>query len=309
MSLKNYSVHAILVSYNPDQLVLASALRQTIEQVDKVWLVDNASKCSPEKWISELGLGDSVTLIPMTSNRGVGAAQNVGLSLARQQGASHALLLDQDSIPDSGMVCTLVNACEDLQTDGVRVAAVAPLYKDSLTGLTKDFIRLGWFDFRISFERNSNGLQELGFVISSGSLIPLSVLDVTGLMDESLFIDYVDTEWCLRAQSKGYRLFGVSGASMTHSLGDRRLSVGPFRKSSVAFHSPFRYYYIARNSLNLIQRPYIPLRWRVGEGLRLLTKIVFYSLVGGGRMARLKMILIGLRDGIKGVTGRLSKRV
>jgi len=62
-------------------------------------------------------------------------------------------------------------------------------------------------------------LLETDFMISSGALIPMQVLDQVGDMNESFFIDHVDTEWILRAKWQGFRSFGVCDAIMEHSLG------------------------------------------------------------------------------------------
>ncbi|MFX8766500.1 glycosyltransferase family 2 protein, partial [Acinetobacter baumannii] len=44
-------------------------------------------------------------------------------------------------------------------------------------------------------------------LISSGSLISVEALKAVGLMRDYYFIDYVDTEWCLRAEYLGYKNF------------------------------------------------------------------------------------------------------
>jgi rhamnosyltransferase len=44
------------------------------------------------------------------------------------------------------------------------------------------------------------------------------VLDVVGGMNDSLFIDYVDIEWCLRAKNLGYEILGCYRALMNHYL-------------------------------------------------------------------------------------------
>jgi len=62
--------------------------------------------------------------------------------------------------------------------------------------------------------------MECDFLLSSGSLVPLDVIDKVGGMEEELFIDQVDTEWCLRARSMGYRVFGAFGAILEHRLGE-----------------------------------------------------------------------------------------
>jgi rhamnosyltransferase len=125
-------------------------------------------------------------------------------------------------------------------------------------------------------------------------------------MDEGLFIDHVDTEWCFRAQSRQYKLFGVPSARMLHSLGDHRIRIWFLRWRTVSFHSPARYYYILRNSLLLQRRSYIPLKWRVAEGFRCLRLLLFYGLFSPRRMDCLRMMFKGISHGLQGVTGPLK---
>lgn len=48
----------------------------------------------------------------------------------------------------------------------------------------------------------NNEITEVSELISSASLIAVSNFEKTGLMDEELFIDGVDHEWCWRASSR-----------------------------------------------------------------------------------------------------------
>ncbi|MDO9570288.1 MAG: glycosyltransferase family 2 protein [Hydrogenophaga sp.] len=302
---RGMKVHAIVVTFNPERDVLRHELELLAPQVSKIWLVDNASSQSLGSWVDGLGLHDKLQWIQMLGNLGLGAAQNAGMELARAAGASHVLLLDQDSQPSPDMVDRLLAASTQLQAAGVPVAALAPVYADSATGPASGFVRLGLLDFKKQTVLPGQDVVEADFVISSGSLIPVNMLDVIGLMDESLFIDHVDTEWCMRAQSKGYKLFGVSAARMVHTLGDKRTRIWFLRWRNVPYHSPFRYYYIFRNGLLLQRRPYIPTKWRIGEAFRAIRMLVFYSIWGAGRFARLKMMILGIIDGIRGISGRL----
>ena len=296
-------VHAIVVTFNPDLDVLLREFELLASQVNKIWLVDNASSKSLASWVSGLPWASKLELVQMSANLGLGSAQNAGIQLARTAGASHVLILDQDSEPMPSMVARLLAASDRLQSAGVRVAAVAPVYSDSATGPASGFVRLGWFDFKKQTALHGQELVEADFVISSGSLVQLSVLDYIGPMDESLFIDHVDTEWCMRAQSKGYRLFGVPGARMVHTLGDRRTRIWFLRWRNVAYHSPFRYYYILRNSLLMQRLPYMPLKWRVAEFIRCLRVVCFYGLFAPQRGACLRMMWRGVVDGLRGVSG------
>ncbi len=296
-------VHAVVVTFNPERDVLLREFALLVSQVDKIWLVDNASSQSLADWVGGLPCAGKLELVQMSANLGLGAAQNAGIQLARAAGANHVLILDQDSEPMPDMVDRLLAACDRLQFSGVPVAAVAPVYSDSATGPASGFVRLGWLDFKKQTALPGQEVVEADFVISSGSLIPVSVLDNIGPMDESLFIDHVDTEWCLRAQSKGYRLFGVPGARMVHTLGDRRTRIWFLRWRNVAYHSPFRYYYIFRNGFLLQKRNYIPFKWKVAELLRCIKLFFYFGLFSKNRLSCLRMMIKGVRDGLRGIKG------
>lgn len=309
MRLKNPAkVHAIVVTFNPDRDVLLSEFALLAPQVDKIWLVDNASSQSLAVWVGGLPSADKLELVMMSANLGLGAAQNAGIQLAREAGATHVLILDQDSQPMSDMVDRLLAACNQFQSLGLPVAAVAPVYEDKKTGTRSGFVTLGWLDYKKQFVSPEQAPVEVDFVISSGSLIPMSALNEIGLIDEKLFIDHVDTEWCMRALSKGFKLFGVPSARMFHSLGDKRKRVWFLRWRNVPYHSPFRYYYMLRNGVLLRKRNYIPLKWRIGEFMRSWQMLVFFGFWGEGSFKRLGMMLRGLVDGYKGVHGPMPTR-
>jgi rhamnosyltransferase len=302
-------VHAIVVTFNPDREVLLREFELLAPQLDKIWLVDNASSQSLAAWVSGLPWASKLELVQMSANLGLGAAQNAGIQQARAVGASHVLILDQDSEPMPDMVDCLLTVSDRLQSQGLRLAAVAPVYADSATGPVSGFLRLGWLNYKKQAALPGQEVVEADFLISSGSLIPVSVLDDIGPMDESLFIDHVDTEWCLRAQSKGYKLFGVPAARMVHTLGDRRSRIWFLRWRVVAYHAPFRYYYIFRNSLLLQRRRNIPLKWRVAELLRCVKVMLFYGLFSKDRFSCLQMMGKGVADGLRGVTGSAQDKL
>lgn len=298
-----FGAHAVLVTFNPDIAILRSELVSVCPQVKKVWLVDNGSDSNLSDWVDNLGLNAQIELIQMPGNMGLGAAQNAGMSRAFMAGASHVLILDQDSQPAADMVCCLLTTCQQLQAVGMDVAAVAPVYADSAGGQESGFVRLGWLGSKKKQRDGFSDFVDTDFVISSGSLIPKAAFDLVGPMDEALFIDHVDTEWCLRAQSKRFRLFGVPAAKMVHSLGENRKQVWFLRWRNVSFHSPFRYYYILRNSILLQRRSYIPLKRRAVELLRSVRVLCFYGVFSSNRLLCLKYMVKGIWHGLKGVTG------
>jgi len=130
---------AIVVTYRPDIATLQALLDALVPQVDRLWLVDNAS--ANMESIRELAATRGISVIANSSNIGVAAALNQGIAAARAAGCDHVLLMDQDSLPASDMVIRLREA---LQSGGERLAAVGPAHLDARTGQVAPFVRIGF---------------------------------------------------------------------------------------------------------------------------------------------------------------------
>jgi rhamnosyltransferase len=101
-------VNASTVTLNFERAVLLREFELLAPQVDKIWLVDNASSHSLAAWVSGLPWAGKLELDQMLANLGLGAAQNAGIQLARAAGASDLLIHDQDREPMPGMVDRLL---------------------------------------------------------------------------------------------------------------------------------------------------------------------------------------------------------
>jgi rhamnosyltransferase len=187
-----------------------------------------------------------------------------------------------------------------------RIAAVGPVLKDIVTDHPASFVQIEHGESASYDKPEFAGCIPADVLISSGSLIPLAVIDSIGAMDESLFIDAVDTEWCLRARSKGYQSFGVINAALYHSLGDKTYTVWFGRRRYLPEHIPLRFYYIFRNSLLLYKRGYIPLRWKVKNLITLVGLLLFSIALMPERFRRVKMVILGIYDGLCGKVGKCA---
>ena len=313
-------VLAIVVSYNPQIEELSRALQAICNQVQGIIVIDNASQnvaelsaCLDQIRHTRGSIAqDKVWFLPQTENLGLGAAHNIGIEWAREQSFNAVLILDQDSVPMNGMVAKLLSASKAKQASAV--SAVGAVYLNAENNSQSFFVRFGLLKFkRIYCAQNNEGTEgcvEADFLISSGSLISLAALNVIGDMDESLFIDHVDTEWFLRAKSMGYKAYGVCGAAMQHALGEKthrmRLSVSG-RQRNVPQHKPFRYYYIFRNSVLLYKRSYCSGLWKWNDLQRLSMIFVMFGLLKAPRWQNMKMMLKGVYDGLRGVTGSVKR--
>lgn len=262
-------------------------------EVDHVVVVNNSHTVSIE---SDLA---NVEWVQLSCNEGIAYAQNIGIAKAREQGAEFVLLMDQDSIPAQDMVAELRSAILSLPD----AAAVGPVYMSEHQNEASIFTRVEGFR-RVSAACDaSHPLVKTDALIASGCLIPMSVLDTVGDMREDLFIDYVDTEWGLRAKSMGFSSYAVHSAKMSHQLGIRAIE---FMGRSMIVHSPLRRYYQYRNAILLYKMKHIPFDWKVIDAYRLFIRAVFYACTNAPRWQNIKMMSLGLWHGVLGKTGKFK---
>lgn len=296
---------AIVITYQPCLDPLVNLLNAIIDQVGSVIIVDNGSDIDMSLCLKQYS-SRQVSVLRFGNNMGVAFAQNAGIKEAMQMNATHVLLLDQDSLPTADMVSVLMAAEQELIQAGEKVAAVGPRYKIHNTNISSFFVRFGLFRFKKIYctDDSCPAYIPADFLISSGCLISLKAIDKIGLMDESLFIDHVDTEWFLRAKYKGYSSFGVCNAVMDHKLGDYLFSFWFGSKKTLPVHNPLRQYYVFRNSILLYKRPYVSKKWIINDAIRLCLMFVLFSARVPPRVKYLTMMTKGIYDGLRGRTGK-----
>lgn len=299
----------VIVAFNPERESFIALLDRLYPQVQHLVVVDNS------EWYSnvvlelclETGLDlDRFSLIRLGKNRGIAAALNVGIEEALRLSAAFVLLSDQDSLPAEDMVFNLLQAYKALESKGVQVGAVGPTFTDLHTKKTYPFQTK--INGRVFYSHKSpvdgEPHVEALTLITSGTLIPVSAILDVGLMREDFFIDQVDIEWCHRARSKRYRLFGTGLARMYQRMGEDRLRVWYLRWRYESAYSPERIYYRWRNFVALWKLDYIDWRWKLRSSWYLLGVLYTHSVYGAQRLTTLRMFATGVWHGIRGRMGR-----
>ena len=287
---------AVVVTYRPEPARLARLLAALREQVDEIVVVDNGQGAG----LDGVAFGHGLHHIDMHGNAGIAAAQNAGLRHAFAHGASHGLLLDHDSIPADGMVAALFDAWQRLAADGQRIAAVGANPCDPRRPGGAAFVRIAAGRVQRVSMPDAAAVVDVSYLIGSGSLISAAAFQAVGPMEERLFIDYVDTEWGLRAGQRGWRCYGVGAARLEHTLGDEPVAA---LGATLSRHSPLRNYYIVRNMVWLARASALPLHWKCAEGLRSIGRAAAWVALTPPRGERLRAVWRGLRDGLRGRLG------
>lgn len=279
------NVYAIVVLYNPDPHIVERQYKGLIHQVEGIIYIDNGSE---DYSLCKKLRGLTTFFIRNEDNLGLAKAQNQGIELAREKNSDFVLFLDQDSLFPEDFVYNLVNSYLKASSF-MKVALVGPavknmIYKNS-NGLS-GIVLCGFILKKI----NVRDLTPVSFCISSGSIVPMSVLEDVGLMEDKLFIDGIDIEWCLRARYKGYQIIQTNCTYLDHCLGDGR-------DKRVESHSPLREYYIMRNSTWMIRQKHIPIGYRIRKVFTALGRLClsFKSL----NIEYVKSDMRGFKDGLK----------
>ncbi|MEM6374602.1 MAG: glycosyltransferase family 2 protein [Pseudomonadota bacterium] len=280
---------AVLVTYHPDTDRVKAMMTALEPQVDGLILVDNGSDQTGmlDSMLGHLSIPCEALFQP--DNRGLAQAQNAGIALAQGMGAAAVLLMDQDSLPGDNMVAALKSALTARQEG--RPAAIGAAFIEPARGTAAAL--------------PDGDYPEVRAVIASGTLIPIAVFHDVGRFDEALFIDFVDTEWCLRARARGYRCFIARNARMTHQIGERSLRFLGRRR---AIHAPERLYYQVRNGLLLARYRHVPRLWLAGVLTRTLLRSCGLALLTPPRRRRFQAVWAGFVHGLQGRSGPAESR-
>lgn len=281
------SVGCVIVTYNPNIDLLQNVIDSVLSQADKIFISDNSTQNFNGKCV----LNDSkIVYVKHGFNLGIAAAQNVGIEYFNSLKYTHVILLDQDSVMPNGLVKTLYSDLEYLLVKGIIVGGIGPkiINKDGLSEYKKSIV--------VHSDFKNNFIVEVSELMSSATLIPLLNFENIGLFDENLFIDGVDHEWCWRASHKGkYRFFISSKTKLYHKLGEGD-KFFVFKKISIP--TPIRTFYQYRNYINLLSRNYVPLKWKVLNGIKYFVKYFYYPLFVSPRIDYFRFINKGIFQGV-----------
>lgn len=292
-----FCIYAIIVLYNPDSPTLTKLLDSVKHQVSHIVIADNSTQGAIKDQIAHMlnDISEMSTYIDLKDNVGIAIAQNKAIELAITKNATHLLLLDQDSYLTDNMVAELTTAYETLEVQGHNIACVAPSFIDKKINKIAPVVYYKGLIRKRVIPTGEEAYIIADHVISSGSLIPVKAWFKIGKLQENLFIDYVDTEWCLRAKKLGYLTFVIPKLTLIHDIGDGYAKVGT---RNVVLHSDFRNYYMIRNSIYLILYSRLQYNFRILELLKIPFYLILYTFYSKEKTKTLKIMILAIKDGI-----------
>lgn len=284
-------IAAGITLYEPELERLKENIDSALQQVEKVYLVDNGST-NTAAFKVQYRNDERVVLIENAKNEGIARALNQMCDAALEDGFEWILTLDQDSLPETDMIEKYMRHVEMDE-----VAVITPHFEDDN-------------EPQIINSESNKAYEQLHRCNTSASLLRLSAYKAVGGFDEQLFIDYVDFDFCATLEEHGYMIIRANEAILHHRLGKaqeitffipigRAFGIKKLQKPMFTYnHSPIRTYYFVRNLRYFAykHRESIDRKHDYKAGVRWIAlKLLFEK----QRFAKLSAVIRGWRDGGK----------
>lgn len=240
----------IVISWNGIDLLshLLQSLRTQLQRADaEMILVDNGSTDGTCDYIRQHY--PEIRLVALTENKGVAAARNIGLQMARGE---YLLILDNDIIAND----LTIAAMEQYMDANEQVGLCAPRLcfpNGDLQNTAKKYPGL-WVKIHNLLSRQTvitdypaemaAGLPfEPEYVIGACQMIRREAFLKAGLLDEHIFYGPEDCDYCIRIRLAGYKVVYLPQVNLIHEC-QRRTRRNPFSKLGIAHIKALAYFYM-----------------------------------------------------------------
>lgn len=230
----NLNICGTIILYNPNESIFEN-IDSYITQLGTLIIVDNSEEVNHDLKKQAFTLfGEKLVYIENNENLGIATALNLACDRAIELGYDWILTMDQDS--------KFINFDNYIQCltkfySNPDIALLAPNPQ--------------WHAKELLPENPKCSFEEKFLVITSGNFLNLKLFNTIGRFEDKLFIDMVDHDYCLKANSLNYKIYYFKDIMLQHSLGSlfkrKNLITGKIRNKIE--HNPQRHYYITRNFL------------------------------------------------------------
>lgn len=237
------NVYIVLVNYcNPDITVACiESLEKAGVQLSQIIVVDNNS---PDNSVAVLSEIKGIVLITAELNGGFSYGNNLGIKFAMEKNCSSVIILNNDTVVAEDFF-------EKIFENTDNSVAVPKIYyytkPDVLwyAGGKIDYIRGRQVHFGENEKDNVkySSKKIVDYATGCCMMIPRSVLDKVGFLDEKYFMYWEDMDYSLRLKEAGIRIHYLPYAKIWHKIG---MSGGSQSKMAVYYSNRNRFFLIKK---------------------------------------------------------------
>ena len=292
-------IAAVVVTYNrPDELqqVVAGLQGQT-HPLDHLIIFDNGGPVRASAILKEQA--GSLDIIHSEKNLGGAGGFARGLAVGMARGADWIWLMDDDAIPERDALARLLAVRPDLPTNVGALCCGVREYGSWGRRHRRFFNRWTGWEHSVGASAYHRDCVEIDTGSFVGFLVCAKAVQEVGLPDAEFFLAYDDTDYSLRLQDAGWRLWLVPGSVINH-----------LRSRSARLHSSLfgdKHYYNIRNRL-IVKRRYAQLK--SFAAIESLTYAVMLWIVARGwkNRAGWRTLWRSVADGMAGRLGLIQRQ-
>ena len=254
----NPRVSIVILNWNglDDTVECLESLKKLTYPNYKVIVVDNGSKGNDAQ-VLEDKFGDYIHLIKNDKNYGYAGGNNIGIRYVLSNfPTDYFLLLNNDTVVDPEFLTEMIKVADSNQSIGVTGGKI--YYYDNPTQLQFIWGRVDFWRGRVlqtpkilsekfksmELDRGQyDRVTEADWVTGCCFLIKRSALEIIGLLDESYFSYWEETDYCMRAKKTGFRIVYVPRSKIWHKTEQTAKKITGFTR-----------YYLARNRFRFMKK-------------------------------------------------------
>ncbi len=280
-------VCAIMVTHNRLN-TLKKSLFYLLDQTakpDAVVVVNNNSSDGTEEFLASLKNTAGIDSVNVKTDIGFGGGLAKGVEYAMKHGDyDYFWFVEDDSFYENNTLEKLIANIEGSGFDYLGLDEKHPplfLYNGKSHRKNKNIF--------------SDKPLEADFVMIDGALLTVNMVRQIGPPTDILFMMCEEDEYCMRLKKSGFKagFLNIKPLNRLHLGGE-----GRFTRSTL-----WRGYYQARNSILLLKK-YFSFKSLFGFIIRQSKFLIASALYAPDRFLRIKLRLIGLWHGIKGIQGK-----
>lgn len=247
---------AFIITFNRPHILKQTidCLLQQSRPPDFILVVDNGQAQETVKVLRQFPAA-RIGHHPLGDNLGPAAAEAFGLQWLSEQGYDWLYWVDDDNPPQTP------DTLERLLHLAARVEPQADVAGLAAVGQSFDWVR---GEIRRLPDDRLTGPVEVDVIGGNCQFIlRRAAVQVVGLPDRRLFIDFEDTEYCLRLRQAGYRLLVDGELMWTYRHKAGRLNLKPARLplqrrhyAREQYQNLWRRYYSTRNYIFVMRRTF-----------------------------------------------------
>ncbi|OQY38307.1 MAG: hypothetical protein B6229_06220 [Spirochaetaceae bacterium 4572_7] len=310
--MNNSNVAVILVNWNNyhDTIACLNSIKSLDYNNFSVFVVDNGSQNNSYSELENYSQAHNsfpLSILRSDENLGFAGGNNFAVNYIRNDNIDYYWFLNNDTEVDKNSLSCLVEKAQSIKNIGAVGSKI-------LTYSTNNIGSVGGVIDYHSGQGGSLGqtqddvgqydsISDVDYVSGCSLLVPVNICKLVGLMDDSYFLYYEDTDWSLRIRATGARTVQANDSIIYHKAG---------QSSGGDYSAPFLLYYNIRNRFIMTKNNYSyftkwgPLKYLFSRSSKLLVNVWLRK---DRKIIRTKYILLAVLHALTGRLGRLKNHV